>query len=125
MQDALPEILGNRYFFKWIGRCSFSTPAQDNDKVWGLFNYLDPTCSPKSDLGYDAKYTYVFWADMGKTVNFKTHINHPPSLNRLVMRKVSKNGYQRMALGDLIECWPNMYTVLNSGFVFYLLSEGK
>jgi len=123
MIDTQREILGDRYLFKWIGRLTFSKADQSNDKVWGFFHYIDPTLSGRLESASQGKYVYVFWADLGKTLKFKRHIDHGPSLNRLVMRKVSKNGYERIPLHELTTHWPNMHTMINSQFVFYLLSE--
>lgn len=103
----------NRYKINWVGRCQYN----GYDKMWGWFHYRGP-----DNLSHVTQTnSYVFWADTGKTLQFKKHSTGIHQIRRLIQLKLSRN-YVQISNDDLESCWEHFYDSLNDKFFFHLLT---
>lgn len=115
-QAAMPDMLLNRYVFKWIGRCQYDT----SDKVWGWFYHVDPERGERP-LDRHA-YCYVFWGATGKTLSFNRKINNHYDMIGLQRAKISRK-YQQIDMDTFCSLWENIEEQWSSRFVLHLLSN--
>jgi len=105
-------MVKNRYKIEWVGRCVYDT----SDKIWGWFTYNDPTVT--DNLNH--RYSYVFWASTGKTIQFKKHEYREWSMGDLVCKKKARN-YNKIDIVQMLNIWPSFYEDLDNKFIFFML----